>query len=77
MSLPLLNSLLDANGNVLPDVFLIPEGTTAREFAGYIHTDLMESFIHAIDARTNMRISEKHELKDRDVIKIVSAKGSK
>ena len=70
-------SLSDANGNVLPDVFLIPEGTTAREFAGYIHTDLMESFIHAIDARTNMRISEKHELKDRDVIKIVSAKGSK
>jgi ribosome-binding ATPase YchF (GTP1/OBG family) len=70
-------SLSDADGNVLPDVFLIPEGTTAREFAGYIHTDLMESFIHAIDARTNMRISEKHELKDRDVIKIVSAKGSK
>ena len=70
-------SLSDADGNVLPDVFLIPEGTTAKEFAGYIHTDLMESFIHAIDARTNMRVSEKHELKDRDVIKIVSAKGSK
>ena len=70
-------SLSDADGNVLPDVFLIPEGTTAKEFAGYIHTDLMESFIHAIDARTNMRISEKHKLKDRDVIKIVSAKGSK
>ncbi|MFX1602803.1 MAG: hypothetical protein ACFFCK_04905 [Promethearchaeota archaeon] len=37
----------------------------------------MESFIHAIDARTNMRIGDKHVLKDCDVIKIVSAKGTK
>ncbi|MFW9806286.1 MAG: redox-regulated ATPase YchF [Candidatus Thorarchaeota archaeon] len=71
------NSLTDSDGNVLPDVYLVPEGTTAKEFAGFIHTDLMESFIHGIDARTKMRISDKHVLKDRDVIKIVSAKGSK
>ncbi|MGD2072621.1 MAG: DUF933 domain-containing protein, partial [Candidatus Thorarchaeota archaeon] len=71
------NALTDTDGNVLPDVYLVPTGTTAKEFAGYIHTDLMESFIHAIDARTKMRISEKHELKDRDVVKIVSAKGMK
>jgi len=71
------NSLSDSDGNVLPDVYLVPEGTKAKEFAGHIHTDLMESFIHGIDARTKMRISDKHELKDRDVIKIVSAKGSK
>lgn len=67
-------SLTDGDGNVLPDVYLVPEGTTAKEFAGHIHTDLMESFIHAIDARTKMRISDKHVLKDRDVICIVAAK---
>jgi ribosome-binding ATPase YchF (GTP1/OBG family) len=67
-------SLTDGDGNVLPDVYLVPEGTTAKEFAGHIHTDLMESFIHAIDARTKMRISDKHVLKDRDVICVVSAK---
>lgn len=71
------NSLTDSDGNVLPDVFLVPEGITAKEFAGVIHTDLMETFIHGIDARTKMRISDKHELKDRDVIRVVSAKGSK
>jgi hypothetical protein len=71
------NALADGDGNVLPDVFLVPKGITAKEFAGVIHTDLMDSFIHAIDARTKMRISDKHALKDRDVIKIVSAKGSK
>ncbi|MHA1906417.1 MAG: redox-regulated ATPase YchF [Candidatus Thorarchaeota archaeon] len=71
------NALSDSDGNVLPDVYLVPEGISAKEFAGVIHTDLMESFIHGIDARTKMRISDKHELKDRDVIKVVSAKGSK
>ncbi|MGY5881993.1 MAG: TGS domain-containing protein, partial [Candidatus Thorarchaeota archaeon] len=71
------NALTDSDDNVLPDVFLVPEGTTAKEFAGVIHTDLMESFVHGIDARTKMRISDKHVLKDRDVIKIVSAKGQK
>jgi len=71
------NTLADSDGNVLPDVYLVPEGTTAKEFAGHIHTDLMESFVHGIDARTKMRISDKHVLKDRDVIKIVSAKGQK
>jgi ribosome-binding ATPase YchF (GTP1/OBG family) len=71
------HTLTDSDGNVLPDVFLVHKGITAKEFAGVIHTDLMESFIHAIDARTKMRISDKHELKDGDVIKIVSAKGSK
>jgi ribosome-binding ATPase YchF (GTP1/OBG family) len=71
------NTLTDSDGNVLPDVYLVLEGTTAKEFAGVIHTDLMESFVHGIDARTKMRISDKHVLKDRDVIKIVSAKGQK
>jgi ribosome-binding ATPase YchF (GTP1/OBG family) len=71
------NTLTDSDDNVLPDVYLVPEGTTAKEFAGVIHTDLMESFVHGIDARTKMRISDKHVLKDRDVIKIVSAKGQK
>jgi ribosome-binding ATPase YchF (GTP1/OBG family) len=68
------NALADGDGNVLPDVFLVPNGITAKEFAGVIHTDLMDSFIHAIDARTKMRISDKHALKDRDVICIISAK---
>jgi hypothetical protein len=71
------NTLADSDGNVLPDVYLVPEGTTAKEFAGFIHTDLMESFVHGVDARTKMRISDKHVLKDRDVIRIVSAKGQK
>lgn len=66
--------LSDHNGRVLPDAYLIPYGTTARQFAYLIHTELGESFIYAIDARQKKRIGENMVLKDRDVISIVSAK---
>jgi hypothetical protein len=69
------NKLTDKKGNVLPDAFLVAQGTTAREFAYTIHTELGETFIHAIDARTKRRIGEDYVLKNEDVIRIVAAKG--
>jgi len=66
--------LTDHNGRVLPDARLIPEGTTARQLAYSIHTELGESFIYAIDCRNKVRRGENYVLKDRDVISIVSAK---
>lgn len=70
-----IKRLSDHNGRVLPDVHLVPYGTTAKEFAYKIHTELGASFIQAVDVRTNRRISEDYVLKDRDVIKIFSIKG--
>jgi ribosome-binding ATPase YchF (GTP1/OBG family) len=66
--------LADHNGRVFPDAYLVPYGTTARQFAYLIHTDLGESFIYAVDARGKKRIGENTVLRDRDVISIVSAK---
>jgi hypothetical protein len=66
--------LTDHNGRVLPDTYLVPNGTTARQFAYIIHTELGESFLYAVDARDRRRIGEDAVLKDRDVISIVSAK---
>ncbi len=66
--------LADHNGRVLPDAYLVPYGTTARQFAYLIHTELGESFIYALDARQKKRIGESAVLRDRDVISIVSAK---
>jgi ribosome-binding ATPase YchF (GTP1/OBG family) len=66
--------LADHNGRVLPDAYLVPYGTTARQFAYLIHTELGESFIYAVDARQKKRIGENTVLRDRDVISIVSAK---
>jgi ribosome-binding ATPase YchF (GTP1/OBG family) len=69
-----LEHLADHNGRVLPDAYLVPYGTTARQFAYLIHTELGESFIYAVDARERKRIGEGAVLRDRDVISIVSAK---
>jgi ribosome-binding ATPase YchF (GTP1/OBG family) len=69
-----LEHLSDHNGRVLPDVYLVPYGTTAHQFAYIIHTELGESFIYAVDAREKRRIGEDATLKDRDVISVVGAK---
>ncbi len=69
-----LEHLSDHNGRVLPDTYLIPQGTTARQFAYVIHSELGDNFIYAVDARDKRRIGEDAILKDRDVISIVSAK---
>jgi ribosome-binding ATPase YchF (GTP1/OBG family) len=69
-----LEHLANHNGRVLPDAYLVPYGTTARQFAYIIHSDLGESFIYAVDAREKKRIGEDAVLKDRDVISIVSAR---
>ncbi len=66
--------LTDADGRVLPDVFLVPNGTTAKEFARKIHSDLADHFIHAIIVNKNhKRVSANYELDHGDIIKIVSS----
>jgi ribosome-binding ATPase YchF (GTP1/OBG family) len=69
-----LEHLTDHNGRVLPDAYLIPFGTTARQLAYLIHTELGEGFIYAVEAREKKRVGENHVLKDRDVLSIFSAK---
>ncbi len=68
------NKLTDKDGNVLPDVFLVPNGTTVKELAFKVHTTLGEKFIAGIDARTKKRLAADYRLKNRDVVEIVFAK---
>jgi len=69
-----LEHLSDHSGRVLPDAYLVPYGTTARELAYLIHTELGEGFIYAVEARERKRVGENYLLKDMDVISIISAK---
>jgi hypothetical protein len=69
-----IERLSDHRGRVLPDAYIVPYGTTARQLAYMIHTELGETFIYAVEAREKKRIGENHVLKDRDVVSIVSAK---
>lgn len=67
------NRYEDKKGNILPDALLVPEGTTAKELAYRIHTDIGKSFIHAVDCRKKVRIGADQVLKNGDIIKIASA----
>ena len=62
----------DKKGNVLPDAYLIPRGSTARDMAFKVHTDLGQNFIRAINARTKMVVGHDYEVRDGDVLKIVA-----
>ncbi len=62
----------DKAGNVLPDAFLMQEGSTPLDLAYMVHTDIGEGFIRAVDCRSKMVIGKDHQLKDGDVIRIIS-----
>jgi ribosome-binding ATPase YchF (GTP1/OBG family) len=64
----------DGKGRVLPDAFLLRKGSTPRDLAFRVHTEIGEGFLYAVDARTKMRVKDTHPLKDRDIIKIVSTR---
>ncbi|NLI74161.1 MAG: redox-regulated ATPase YchF [Euryarchaeota archaeon] len=64
--------LTDHEGRVLPDAFMVPRGTTARDLAYKVHTDLGENFIRAINVRTQRTVGNDYILQDNDIITIVS-----
>jgi ribosome-binding ATPase YchF (GTP1/OBG family) len=62
----------DSKGNILPDAFLVKRGATPRDLAFKIHTEIGKKFIYAVDAKKKIRIADDYELRNNDVIKIVS-----
>ncbi len=67
-----VHKLADSKGNILPDCFLVPQGTTALDFAFKLHTDLGNNFIRAIDAKTKQVVGKEHKLKHRDGLEIIT-----
>lgn len=66
------NRWTDGQDNILPDAFLMEVGSTPRDLAATIHTDIEEGYLHAVDARSKRRIADDYQLASGDVIKIVS-----
>ncbi|WP_231183218.1 redox-regulated ATPase YchF [Haladaptatus sp. DYF46] len=62
----------DGQGNVLPDAFLLQRGSTPRDLAYAVHSDIGDGYLHAVNAKTKRDISDDYELEEGDVIKIVS-----
>ena len=68
------NKWCDRKGAVLPNVHLLPEGSTPVDLAERVHSSLAKNFIAAVDGRTKMRLGKDYKLKDRDILKIISGR---
>lgn len=68
------HKLSDKKGNILPEAYLIKRGSTAKDLAYKIHTDLGEGFLYAMDVKKGVRIGADHILNNGDIIKIISAR---
>ncbi|NHN47158.1 redox-regulated ATPase YchF [Halostella sp. JP-L12] len=66
------NGVVTDDGTVLRDCFILPEGSTAEDFAYHLHSDIGDGFLHAIDCRSERQIGADQELENRDVVEIVS-----
>ena len=64
----------DHFGRVLPDVFLMPRGSNAKDLAYKVHSDLGDKFIRAVNAKTKRTVGADYVLQDGDVIRIVANK---
>jgi ribosome-binding ATPase YchF (GTP1/OBG family) len=64
--------LTDKHGNVLPDVYLLPAGSTVDDLAKAVHSDLHKGLLYGIDARTALHLPVDYVLRDRDVMSLVS-----
>jgi ribosome-binding ATPase len=69
-----VSKLEDKDGNRLPDCFLLPENSTALDFAFKVHTDLGNNFIRAIDVKSRRTVGKEHVLKAGDVVEIIADK---
>ena len=66
------SKLCNKDGQILPDARLLNSSATAKDLAFTIHQDKANGFLHVIDAKTKQRIGADHQLKNGDIVKIVS-----
>ena len=66
-------NLSDKKGRVLPDLILLKDGATISDLAKEIHSDLTKGLLYAKDLRYNLRLPVDYQLRDRDVVSLISA----
>ncbi len=65
--------LSDKKGHVLPDLILLKDGSTIEDLAKEIHSDLTKGLLYAKDVRYGVRLPTNYQLRDRDIVSLVSA----
>jgi len=69
---PAGSKLVDSKGNVLPDCYLMPPGSTALDFAYRLHSDIGRDFIKAIQIKTGRAVGKEYVLKQGDGLEIMT-----
>ena len=69
---PAGDKLADSKGNVLPDCYLMPPGSTALDFAFRLHTDIGKNFVKAIHIKTKQAVGKDYKLKHLDGLEIMT-----
>jgi len=65
-----INRLTDGEGRVLPDTYLVPRGTTLKELAYMIHSDLGDRIKYGYVYGKTTRVSPDYILRHRDIVSI-------
>ncbi|MGY5152120.1 MAG: redox-regulated ATPase YchF [Candidatus Nitrosopumilus sp. bin_6a] len=66
-------NMADKKGRILPDLILLKDGATISDLAKEIHSDLTKGLLYGKDLRYNLRLPVDYQLRDRDVVSLVSA----
>jgi len=66
--------LKDTKGRTLPDVYLLPPGTTVKDLAERIHSDLLKDMIKAKEITTGKFLNKEDKLGHNYVINILTKK---
>jgi len=65
-----IGRLSDTKGNVLPDAHLVKRGTTMKDLAGKVHSDMADRFIGGLDLERK-KLGAEYVLRDGDVVEIL------
>jgi len=68
---PAGDKLVDSQGHVLPDCYLMKKGSTALDFAFRLHSDIGNGFVKAVHIKTKRVVGKDYELKHRDGLEIM------
>ena len=60
------------DGTFLQDCFVLSNGSTAEDFAYFLHSDIGDGFLHATDVRSGRQVGADTELDHRDVVEITT-----
>ncbi|MSS75189.1 redox-regulated ATPase YchF [Candidatus Pacearchaeota archaeon] len=64
--------LVDSKGNVLPDCYLMPPGSTALDFAFRLHSDIGRDFVKAMHIKTRQAVGKDYIIKSGDGLEILT-----